>query len=266
MSQFINFPFFNSLPREAQMALEIASRMRNTGETIGQASKFLYEYSWSATRLANGLAKVTTTMSELGVASAEASELVAFGSEAAATAAGAGAGGGLVGFLTSIGEWLGLTGTAATAVGLALTMAALGGLTYLGSQYVGSKFGDTPVQSGPAMNKPKPPGVNNPTGQGSDKFAVWVLYISGETLYIGQESTLKSRPACQYSGGGLCGDGENPPPQYAKLEGDFDTYEEALAAYCRATGGAQPQPWPLTGDSKMSAYGHNLWTTGIACP
>lgn len=171
-------------------------------------------------------------------------------------------------------------GEAVVAAGPALMAAAstgmliLGGLLIIGAIVAGAwmyanwgKPSSEPVQAGPAMNRNPPVMVNAPVSSAADeKFAVWIIYISGETLYIGQESTLKSRPACQYPGGGLCGEGENPPPSYSKLEGDFDTYDEAHAAYCRATGGAAPQPMPLTGDSKINAYGHSLWTTGISCP
>jgi hypothetical protein len=225
----LNFPFWGSLSEKAQITLRIAQRMKDTGETFGRASWHLTGKAWDAAKFQNGLTSVTSNMSELGVSSVEVDALVA---EATAAAEATAVGGGLMGLLTTIGEWLGLSGgTAAVAGGLVVT-AVLGGVTYGVSNYLGSISGDKPILAGTRMSKPKAAGVEA-TSQGAGPYYIYVLDIEpGGSVYVGGKTDVQT-PSCHFTDGGTCHDGDQNVKVLATLGGTYDGYGEAVAAYCK---------------------------------
>lgn len=156
----INFPFFQTLSQEAQNALRIVERMKETGESLARAAKWVTGRSWQGARLTRGLTSVSETLAEFGVRHAAAEALVTEGTQLAATAAGAGsaaaAGGGLLGGLGTIGGWFGLTGAAAAVAGGLLVTGVLAAATYGAVRYLGNRAGDTRVQEGPVMTGRQP--------------------------------------------------------------------------------------------------------------
>jgi hypothetical protein len=100
-------------------------------------------------------------------------------------------------------------------------------------------------------------------GSDPQEYFVYVLDISGGSVWVGQESALQSTPRCSFAGGGLCeGDGNNPPRVITKSQG-FQTLEEAKAAWCSELKGKAIEYWPVAGDSKAAVYGGKYWV-GLA--
>lgn len=122
------------------------SRIRDTGESLGRASKWVTGKSWNAARLRTGLSAASGTMTELGFVSTEAEALIAEGMTLTAPAAT----GGISGALTAIGTWIvrkvigdvAIGSAAAIGIG-ALTVAAVGGLLVYGAaNLLGGLSGD----------------------------------------------------------------------------------------------------------------------------
>lgn len=238
MTQPLDFPFWQTLSREAQQALQIAQRMKETGESIGGASKWLTGRTWDGARLARGLTTVTKTMTELGVRHAATEALVAGGMQAAGATAATAAGGGLLGLLGTVGGWFGLTGTAAVVVGGLLVTAALGGITYGAATWAGSQMADEPVQPGTRSEQTggQPPAPAGVISAGSDEpYGVFLAGGSfGGDVLVGQKSAIEAYRSCDLRGWGL--DCSKTVSQVATLRdilgGSFATGAEALNAYC----------------------------------
>ena len=183
-------------------------------------------------------------------------------------AAGGGGSGIVMGTLTAIGEWLGLSGAAATVAGGLILTAALGVATYGVANLAGRLAGDNSVEAGPRGDKaariakgdiPSRPGAVESTGNSSEKYYVYVLEISGGSVWIGQESTLKNTPSCKFAGGGLCEGEGNNPPKIIRQSQAYDTETEANTAWCDELRGKQAEHWAVAGDSKASVYGGKYW-------
>lgn len=182
--------------------------------------------------------------------------------------AAGGAGGGVVtGTLAAIGEWLGLSGTVATVAGAVVLTAALGAATYGVANLAGRLAGDDSVQAGSRGDKaartargdiPERPDDVISTNS-SEKYYVYVLNISGGSVWIGQETTLKNTPSCRFAGGGLCeGAGNNPPPVITKSQA-YDTEIDANTAWCNELRGKKVEHWAVARDSKAEVYGGKYW-------
>ena len=182
-------------------------------------------------------------------------------------AAGAGGGGVVTGTLAAIGEWLGLSGTAATVAGAVVVTAALGAATYGVANLAGRFAGDDSVQVGSRGDKaartargdiPQPPDDVVST-KSDEKYYVYVLNISGGSVWVGQESTLNKTPSCRFAGGGPCeGAGNNPPAVITKSQA-YDTETEANDAWCAEFRGKKVEHWAVARDSKAEVYGGKYW-------
>ncbi|GHO49880.1 hypothetical protein [Ktedonospora formicarum] len=277
-----NFPFWNTLSEEARQAYEIAERMLQNQETIGQASKFLNRrgISWSAERLANGLKKVTEAMEQYGVESPQATQVITHGTEAAteameAAAMEAAAEQGIVRrALSAIGRWIlkrlglseGVSLVGATLTGALAATVVLGLLAWGLSSWLGSLSGGHSVQLGEQKNKSHYARVDVPGCQSAGPYFIYVLNIeSGGSIYIcGKEGAQK--PSCNFVDGG-------PPPcagqpnvgvlgTLDKSEG-YDTYDQAVAAYCRM----RTETHPAYGGTKGTVNGQLYWLDNAPkCP
>lgn len=232
----LNFPFLATLSNEARTALEIVQRVKETGETIGRASWHLTGKTWNAARLQTGLKTVTSAMSELGVASAEADALVAEGLQLTTAAAEVTAGtGGAVGLFSTIGSWLGLSGTAATVAGVLVVTAVLGGVTYGAATYLGSKAGDKPVQAGPAASGEHTRKVDAPPespGKSPDPYGVFVGGGYNEVI-VGQLPVILEARSSSLIGWGNDSSKKvkDTGAKFTMVLGPFKTAEEARKAY-----------------------------------
>lgn len=274
----VNLPFLSTLSQEAYDAYLIAEyMMNNPGVSIGRAAFQLSKGTWDAARLANGMAKVTEALEAVGSTGgdfAKIQEVIAHGQkaiEAAELAAGAGGTGIVTRVLTSIGRAIlrmigrqAVTSAGAMAVGAVATTVVLGTVVYFGANYVGSRSGDASVLPGAAMNGQHPGEVQPPVSSAAgEKFAVFLLpEISGGEFYIGQESTLKASRSCDMPYGGLCDDPNTtyPPVKYSKASAEYDSYNEALAAFC-ASATIKDGYW----GRKAEGYGVTYWAPGLSC-
>lgn len=140
-----------------------------------------------------------------------------------------------------------------------LVVLAIGAGVYMYTNW--GKPESEPIQFGPAIDKPRGERVSEPgPGTGSDPYAVFLITnLAGGSIWVGQESTLKSKPLCQFRGGGLCkNDGSDPLVQYEKKSAAFGSFGEAKQTYCRDLK-SPPRPMPLTGGSKANIYGGDYW-------
>jgi hypothetical protein len=145
-------------------------------------------------------------------------------------------------------------GTVATLAGIGAAALLIGGLIYVNS-------GDGPVQPGPQLSRsrtPDPSRVGSEVTYNQDPYSVFVLDISGGSVYIGQESVVKNTPGCKFAGGGLCR-GNDPPVPYQVKAGPFKTYDAARAAWCNELRGKPLMRWAVANDSKAPVYGGNYW-------
>ncbi len=104
------------------------------------------------------------------------------------------------------------------------------------------------------------------SGQG---FAVFLLTnISNGTIWVGKESELRAKKTWNFRGGGLAPEkgGADIPVQYQKKSQDFNTYDEAVASYCRSLQ-SPPREIPMTGGGKKAVvYGAEYWVdTAPSC-
>src|SRR5262245_26303139 len=275
----VSLPFLATLSKEAQDAYLIAEYLlNNPGTSIGRAAFQLSKGTWDAARLANGLAKVTQGLKTVGSAGgdfARVQSIIAHGQkavEAAELAAGAGGTGVVTRVLTSVGRGVlrllgrqAVSTAGAMAAGAVVTTVVLGAGTYWGANYLGSRSADASVLPGAAMNHQAPDEVQAPVSSAAgEKYAVFLLpEISGGEFYVGQESTLKGSRSCDMPYGGLCDDPNvtYPPVQYSKASADYDTYDEALAAFCAAAT-IKDGYW----GRKAEGYGVTYWAPGLGCP
>lgn len=233
-----NYPFWQTMGQEAQTAYRIVEQMREAGETIGQASWRLTGHSWDATRLANGLSKISRAYAEVGFKYPEVEAVIAHGTEAvqaAGVTTAGGAGAGIVTrFLQGIGRMIGFgTGTtAATIAGAVVFTVVLGGITWGAANYLGSRAGDQPIQAGPRMSQHASNPVQAPARTGAGPYFIYSLNLSGPNIYVGSKSDIQT-PSCNFTDGGLCHDGDPNVQVLATIGGPYDTYDQAVAAYCQ---------------------------------
>lgn len=134
--------FWRMLGQEAQQAMLICKRMKDTGETLARASWHLTGRSWSGARLTGGLARVTKLMVEIGVRNAVAETMIAEGTAAAAAAGGGAAAGGAAAGGTAAGL------SAGTIIaGLAVAIGIAAGVYVLSGQ-IGKMSADSSVKAG----------------------------------------------------------------------------------------------------------------------
>jgi hypothetical protein len=182
---------------------------------------------------------------------------------------------GLFGTLSAMaGRLLGSLGTVATGISATTVLMAigvtalLGVATYYGSRYLGELAADKSVQAGPRGDPaarrargdlPARPSNVGP-GSAAGPYYVYVLDISGGSVWIGQEETLKHTHSCSFAGGGLCkNDGTDRPPAVKYQSGKFVTLTAATKAWCQELSGKPKAYWQVAGDSKAPVYGGNYW-------
>lgn len=157
----------------------------------------------------------------------------------------------------------------ATAVLMTIGVAVLViGTTYYGSRYLGGLAAERSVQAGPRGDPaarqargdiPVRPSNVDPGGA-AGPFYVYVLDISGGSVWIGQDETLRRTYSCRFAGGGLCrNDGTDQPPAVKYQSGKFASVEAATTAWCQELAGKPKVYSPVAGDSKAPVYGGNYW-------
>jgi hypothetical protein len=168
----------------------------------------------------------------------------------------------------TLGSWVGLEGTAATvAGGAAVVGGAIIGAILIG-RLVGLMSADAPVgvtaKGDPATRRAqgtlaqRPPTVR--PGGAAGHYYIYVLEISGGSVWIGQEETLRHTYSCNFAGGGLCkNDGTDQPPTIRYRSGKFATLDAATRAWCQELSGKPTAYWQVAGDSKAAVYGGNYW-------
>ena len=178
--------------------------------------------------------------------------------------------GGVIGTLGAFGTSIGLTGGKAVAAGVGAEAVIFDGLAvggYILAGQLGGFAGDSYVKSGDLGNAnyrkktgtitKRPEAVA--AGSGEGKYYVYVLDISGGSVWVGQESTLKNTPSCKFAGGGLCEGAGNNPPKIIKQSKAYDTESEADAAWCEELQGKKKEDWVVAGDKKAEVYGGKYW-------
>jgi len=65
------------------------------------------------------------------------------------------------------------------------------------------------------------------------RFGIFALNVSGGSLYVGTEESLKDRRTCEFKLGGPAPCPQAPPVSYQPLAGPFETVQETRAALCR---------------------------------
>jgi hypothetical protein len=138
-------------------------------------------------------------------------------------------------------------------VAIGATVILVGGVIYVATS-------DKPILPGPAMNKPKPEWKPVPSiSYNPDDYFVFVLpQVSGGSIYIGQESRLKTMHPCDMPGGGLCGQ-TDPPLTYERKSPGFKNYDDAEKAWCAELKGKEKKNFPTAGDQKANVYGGWYW-------
>jgi hypothetical protein len=200
---------------------------------------------------------------ELASLEAAAAETATLSGSAGSVAGSVATGGRALGFFGRIGSVIGLTGGAATLAGIAATVITLGGLVYGGSIIAGEMSADSPTaEYGSAVNDPRGEPPAAPTNTVAEEpYAVYVLTnVSGGTIWISQESSLKSSLACQFEGGGLCASqgGSDRPVTYTKLSQDYFTRDAAFTDFCSAIT-SEPRNYELAFGTKATVYGGDYW-------
>lgn len=237
-----------------------------TGPTREAAASFARQV-YSAAQTLEGASELTA----LETAAAETASLAgsAAGGAAGGAAGSVATGGSVLGFFGRIGAAIGLTGTAATVAGLAATVLTLGAIVYGGSQIAGTLSADSPTaQYGDAANQPRgePPAAPTSSPAAEERYAVFLLTnVSGGSIWIAQESSLKTALACQFEGGGLCADqgGSDRPVAYTKLSSDYFAYDGAHADFCSAIS-SEPRNYDLAFGTKATVYGGDYWIDLVA--
>jgi hypothetical protein len=162
----------------------------------------------------------------------------------------------------SLASWLARVVPAAIAANPIAVGALLFSLVAASGFYVYSELNPSVAQLGPASLKPKPPGRDVVAG-GNDplrKYHIYVLNISGGSVWIGQEMTRLTTPTCSFAGGGLCSGKNDPVPDVIKKSKEYDTMDAAVTDFCkevRASGGSRALP--LTGGRKARVLGGDYW-------
>lgn len=259
MTNPINFPFFQTLTKEAQLALKIVHRMGVEHCTIGQASKYLTGQTWNAARLRGGLTLVTETMTKLGISNVAAESMVAEGMSAAA--AGSAAGGGLLGTLGTIGSWLGLSGTAAIAMGAIIVTAVLSVPTYYGAKYFGERAADAPIKEGWRTSDSRSDRANPTESTANEPYNIYLVTNLGSgSVVVRKQIDMEKLRRCDLNGGGHC-----PPDTkatYRVIKQGFNTRQAANEWYCQSL---ECKPWSMRlwqpGAAKARVFGGEYWVS-----
>ena len=127
-----------------------------------------------------------------------------------------------------------------------------------------AQYGDAAV----ATRGARPDAVD--PGKGDDEpYAVFLMTnVSGGSIWVGQESSLKASLTCNFNGGGHCANngGADIPVTYQKMSSDHFTFETAVTDYC-ASLDSEPVNWNLQFGTKAKVYGGDYWIdTAPGCP
>lgn len=124
---------------------------------------------------------------------------------------------------------------------------------------LGNEFSLSTPQSCEAPTTATATATPTTTTTPAEQYYIFVLpQVSGGSVVVSQESTLKTTPTCNFSGGGLC-QGNDPPVVYQKVSQGFATLDEATAQWCSDLSGAKITNSPLAGDSHATVYGGDYW-------
>jgi len=166
-----------------------------------------------------------------------------------------------------IGARLGLSGTMATAAGGTVVAAGLIVATIIAARLIGGFSADSAISAGRPLRPPATHDIrhNGEKTYNADAYAVFVLAnISGGSIAVAQESSLKQAKTCDFAGGGP--PGCTTVVRYRKVSRGFTTYEAAQAEWCNQLKGARTEQWAIAGDSKAEVYGGKYWIgTAPAC-
>ena len=243
---------------------EIGAQL-STGATR-QTAASLARQVYSASQGLGSAAQLATLEAEAAAAAATAAETAGAGASAVGMGACA------LGLFGRVGSLVGLTGTAATVAGALAVGALVGGLVIGGARLAGSMSGDSATaQYGDAANATRGarPDAVDP-GKGDDEpYAVFLMTnVSGGSIWVGQESSLKASLTCNFNGGGHCANngGADIPVTYQKMSSDHFTFETAVTDYC-ASLDSEPVNWNLQFGTKAKVYGGDYWIdTAPGCP
>jgi hypothetical protein len=136
--------------------------------------------------------------------------------------------------------------------------------------------GSIPISAGPMGNKEARTAANaeNPasaypgrvaagTAVG-EKYHIYGLALSGCSIFIGQESAIKTSRRCNFAGGGNCvGDGNLPPDILYTSPTEYDSEQAATQQWCADLAAARSAGhvahWAVAGDDKAEVYGQKCW-------
>lgn len=149
-------------------------------------------------------------------------------------AIGGGSSGVVTATLAAIGEWLGLTGTAATVAGALVVTATLGAATYGVANLAGSFAGDSSVQPGVTARGSHERNVDDPVIQkkSSEPYGVFVGGEYNEVI-VGQESVILDATVSSLVGWGRDSSKKvrDTGATFRMVLGPFKTAEEARRAF-----------------------------------
>lgn len=147
---------------------------------------------------------------------------------------------------------LGLSTGALIALGIGVGVLLIGGYIYV-------NHGNTPINPGVRMSQPQASAVTAPGSSGVGPYYIYALNLSGGNIYIGSNADIQ-RPSCEFVDGG-------PPPcdgapnvqVLETLGGPYDTYEQAVSAYC----GMVTNTFPAWGGTKGYINGAIYWLDNV---
>jgi hypothetical protein len=128
----------------------------------------------------------------------------------------------------------GLAAFTSLAWGSIILWALIGGGIVVGAigYHYYSTVGKT-VQLGSRFASPVSTAVQAPGAQGAGPYYIYVLHIEpGGSIYVGGKTDVQ-RPSCQFTDGGLCHGGDPNVQVDATIGGSYETYDQAVAAYCQ---------------------------------
>ena len=112
------------------------------------------------------------------------------------------------------------------------------------------------------LQRPAQPGTNINAVNSKEPHCIYVLDVSGGSVFIGHPSETKG-PACGFWGGGPCRGAGNSPPKILRSVTCKNTKEEITASWCGELSGKRVTPIASTGDGKANVYDGNYWV-GLA--
>ena len=126
----------------------------------------------------------------------------------------------------------------------------------------------TNTASNPATPSGNPPATTTGgSNQGTEPTCIYLLNISGGSVWVGTETQLKGSRTCDFSGGGEC-KGKNDPPPAARKQACYPNTAAAEAAWCQELRGRKTTTPPsyLFG-TKAEVFGGNYWIESApTCP